>query len=610
MPEPKQFSKEAIRDRLLRRAAALWGYDEGDLQNFDPLVRLLMEASAVELEKVGHAMQESESRMLEQLAALLVPDTATRPRPAWAIAQGQPAEALGRLAPENQFLLKARGGRNTSASDFYFSPPAAVSVVNAALRCVVTPSAVFELDEGDNSRRPLAELPRPSAARGLWLGLDVAASVESWRGFRFYFDWPTPEQQSRFEEHLGQTAWSSLSGVPLSVHLGFGPEAGQNPGDAHLVGGHLADAHLTDLATLWEKRFIYIDENNHWAEKATAPYPEEVGEIFGEQKLKKLTQPLLWLKVEFPGSFPLAGLENITVALNAFPVINRQLHRFTYRLHAGLNAILLDTDESYWDMHSVSDQQGKAYSLATQSSGNNSPNHTYQLRRRGVGRFDRREAKELLYQLTELLRDEQNAFAAQGEEFLAALLRELTQNLARMEQKLGTKRSSDTSPRPFLVIDSPERQSNLLTVAFWSTQAEAANGLPTASRLSPYGAAGAIAGPLTLLTRTTGGRPALEGEEHVHELRKNLLTHDRLLTQEDLRAYCQAELGGSLRKVEISTAFVPGTSVKSGFERCVLVKPHPAGAASDDGDWQARCQLLQTKINRRSSLALPVRVQP
>lgn len=593
------FTKEAIRDRLLRRAAALWGYDEGELQNFDPLVRLLMEASAVELEKVGHAMQASESRMLEQLATLLLPDTATRPRPAWAIAQGQPAEALGRLVPENQFLLKARGGMNTTARDFYFSPPTAMTVVNAALRCVVTPSAIFELDEGDNSRRPLAELPRPSAARGLWLGLDVAASVESWRGFRFYFDWPTPEQQSRFEEHLGQTAWSSLSGVPLSVHLGFGSEAEPSQNDAH----------LTDLASLWEKRFIYIDENNHWAEKATAPYPEEVGEIFGEQKLKKLTKPLLWLKVEFPGSFPLAGLENIAVALNAFPVINRQLHRFTYRLHAGLNAIMLDTDESYWDMHSISDQQGEAYLPATQSSGNSSPNQTYQLRRRGVGRFDRREAKALLYQLTELLRDEQNAFAAQGEEFLAALLRELTQNLARMEQKLGTKRSSDSSPRPFLVIDSPERQSNVLTVVFWSTQAEAANGLPTASRLSPYGAAGAIAGPLTILTRSTGGRPALEGEEHVHELRKNLLTHDRLLTQEDLRAFCQAELGGSLRKVEIGTAFLPGTSAKTGFERCVLVKPHPASGATDAGDWQARCQLLQIKINRRSSLALPIRVQ-
>ncbi len=596
------FTKEAIRDRLLRRAAVLWGYDEADLQNFDPLVRLLMEASAVELEKVGHAMQASESRMLEQLAALLVPDTATRPRPAWAIAQGQPAEALGRLVPENQFLLKARGGRNTASSDFYFSPPAAVSVVNAALRCVVTPSAVFELDEGDNSRRPLAELPRPSAARGLWLGLEVAGSVESWRGFRFYFDWPTPEQQSRFEAHLGQTTWSSLSGVPLSAHLGLSPETGQDS-------PHLADAHLADLATLWEKRFIYIDENNHWPEKATAPYPEEVGEIFGEQKLKKLTQPLLWLKVEFPGSFPLAGLENITVSLNAFPVINRQLHRFTYRLHAGLNAILLDTDESYWDMHGVSDQQGKSYGLATQSNEADSSGHTYQLRRRGVGRFDRREAKEMLYRLTELLHDEQNAFAAQGQEFLAALLRELTQNLARMEQKLGAKRSSDTNPPPFLVIDSPERQSNVLTVAFWSTQAEAANGLPTASRLSPYGAAGTIAGPLTLLTRSTGGRPALEGEEHVHELRKNLLTHERLLTQEDLRAYCQAELGGSLRSVEISTAFVPGISDKAGFERCVLVKPQAVSGLTDVADWQDRCQLLQTKINRRSSLALPIQIQ-
>ncbi len=179
-----------------------------------------------------------------------------------------------------------------------------------------------------------------------------------------------------------------------------------------------------------------------------------------------------------------------------------------------------------------------------------------------------------------------------------------------MEQKLGTKRSADISPSPFLVVESPEQQAHVLAVAFWSTQAEAANGMPTGSRLSPYGAAGSISSPLTLLTRSAGGRAALEGEEHVHELRKNLLTHDRLLTLEDLRAYCYAELGDFLWKVEITTAFMPGASVKAGFERCVLVKPYPAGGVPDPSDWRVHCQLLQTKIDRRSSLALPIRVQP
>ena len=45
------MNQDRIRDRILRRASRMWGYNESETENsFDPLVGLLISACASELE--------------------------------------------------------------------------------------------------------------------------------------------------------------------------------------------------------------------------------------------------------------------------------------------------------------------------------------------------------------------------------------------------------------------------------------------------------------------------------------------------------------------------------------------------------------------------------
>ena len=46
--EPRTFTKERIKSRILKKAADLWGYQEAEIDAFDPLVNLLVEATSVE----------------------------------------------------------------------------------------------------------------------------------------------------------------------------------------------------------------------------------------------------------------------------------------------------------------------------------------------------------------------------------------------------------------------------------------------------------------------------------------------------------------------------------------------------------------------------------
>ena len=47
------FSRDQVRNRMLRRAAEVWGYSESEIDDFDPIVALLVEACSVEFEKIA-----------------------------------------------------------------------------------------------------------------------------------------------------------------------------------------------------------------------------------------------------------------------------------------------------------------------------------------------------------------------------------------------------------------------------------------------------------------------------------------------------------------------------------------------------------------------------
>ena len=51
------MNQDRIKDRILRRASRLWGYNELESENsFDPIVGLLLSAIASELERLGFAL--------------------------------------------------------------------------------------------------------------------------------------------------------------------------------------------------------------------------------------------------------------------------------------------------------------------------------------------------------------------------------------------------------------------------------------------------------------------------------------------------------------------------------------------------------------------------
>ncbi|WP_128548704.1 type VI secretion system baseplate subunit TssF [Larkinella soli] len=604
MFDARYFSKETTRNRLMKRAADLWGYDDRTPDGFDPLVRLLLEACSVEFEKLGRDIQRTELRLIERLAQALCPGVADRPRPAGALVQAVPNEGQTIVTPETALVFRQPSAdRRGETTELFFSPAGEFQLFNATLALLATPAALYQAGSA-GQRSLLAEAVRPVRAgeRRLWLGLKVAPGIPSLSGFSFYFDWPEEASRDRLCDFLPQVRWY-LGKTELPTAGGWlRPEPRQSASSAD------DDLLEQDVQRLWESHFRTIGGVPDFvgSRQTAEAYPAELESRFGSAALGGLKQPLWWVHLDFPQAFPARALDTMTVTVNTFPVLNRRLNQISYRLQPGLNAVPLPSPEAFIGVRSVENQQQVAYQA--DSDFRRFRPRTYVVRQQGVGRFDERDGRALLYQLMELLLDERMAFSAVGEEFLASLTNELSQNLSRLEEKLGSQQSVQTTPRPYLMVRTEER-GDAVFISYWTTLAEQAAVVPPGSVLQLYSGSALNSGELFLLTRPFGGRPRPNEEEYVAELRKNLLTRNRLVTMEDIRTFCLAELGSRLQSVEIRRMFVAGHTASAGFTRCLKVRLKPAGQEFDRAEWAQLCHALQVRIEDRSAAHLPIQVE-
>ncbi|NJM80372.1 MAG: hypothetical protein HC854_13540 [Flavobacterium sp.] len=101
------LSKDQIKDRMLKRAAKKWGYNDVELENvFDPIVNLLFDVCAKELEKISNEIFSSRRRMTERLVDILTPTASAKATPARGILRAYPIEDETTLHNHHQFFIQ------------------------------------------------------------------------------------------------------------------------------------------------------------------------------------------------------------------------------------------------------------------------------------------------------------------------------------------------------------------------------------------------------------------------------------------------------------------------------------------------------------------------
>lgn len=604
----EEFTKAAIKSRLTQKAADMWGYSEADMDGFDPLVQLLLEACSVELEKIGQEINNTQYRLVERLAGLLNPDVVDAPRPAHAIAQAQPREPQVLLPADAQFVFqRPSAGRAAAGPGVFFSPLQPTTLMDGNVRYLATDDQIWRVEAG--IKRPVAGATAASAPaeyRRLWLGVELGPEVVSLAGLSFYFDWLNEPHREAYLAYLPGESWR-LADQLLSVRQGLmapdhdsAPLLHQEYDFLQRVEQHVrslyAPSFVQVVATPGTELQFYLRET----------FPAALAPRFAAEVTQTFTQPLVWLEVRFSHALPTEALNTLTCGLNCFPVLNRRLNKQLFRLQPALNIFPLVSEEAFLAIREVYSLRNVVFRSTNLTTLRENETDTYTLRY-GAGRFDARSGKEALLELLELLRDESRAFTATGTDFVSNTLRELNQNLARLEERLNQTESEQAiDPAPYVML-RPRDANDSVYLEYWSSDGEAGNRLPMGTRLQIYD--GHYIEGAQLLTTSMGGRERPRPEERVHALRKNLLSRNRVVTLEDIRAACWAELGSQLSQVHIDKGFRTGATPTAGFVRCIQVKLTPAPTSRLSAvEWHRAAQELQNLLAGQSAMNLPYEV--
>jgi len=600
----KSFLRAQVKSRMVRRAAELWGYSETELEAFDPLVALLIEACAVEFEKISAEISETQNRLLNRLAQLMNPEVETA-RAAYAIVQLQSTEPTGYVLPDSQFTFRLPGASRSVQGEVYFSPVRKLPVFNASVAFMITPDTLFQIEDGLSKLSVAQATGRQIAPhQTLWLGLDLDDDMTTIEHLSFYFDWQHHPDRATWYQYLPFSEWYA-GDTRLTIHTGL-PHAVQPEVTLMSLEKELDMAGKMERETeaLFEQHFITLATSSTRIDKRNCP--EEIVQLFGQAAAKALKKPLLWLRVQFSHAIPTDALNSLLCSVNCVPVINRKLNRLTYKLQPNFNIIPLDSSGLFLGIRDVRDSSSARLQSVPLGNLLELQARTYTLQY-GINRFDDRSAREMLTNMLDTVRDESSSFSALGEDFLSSIIRELNQTIARLEAK-ADRGDTTQAPVPYLVIKQAEQSENVF-VEYWTCHGSQANRIPAGSKLAAYSDAGVQKDKIYLVTTTHGGKDKLKASEKINQYRKALVSRNRIVTLEDVRATCLKELGEMAQAVEVHRSFMVSQAPNSGFLRCIEVRVKPARSADYNArEWEQRSEQLQTTLEAQSVGNLPFRV--
>lgn len=567
----KKNTKELVKSRLKKTAAKSWGYQESDAEGFDPVIDLLFGACATEFERLSTELYTSQKRILEKVSQILLPEVFLCPVPSYAIMHGKPSSTEKTTTQTDQFVFKKEFPGKTSEKPeqkkIYFSPLPGFRLINAELVFLATSSEILQVNNG--SQREIvfqSETQKFPHESKIWLGLKIDPQVESLKNVSFYFDWYNNPDRNHLLKLLRVSQWF-MDGKSLSVKTGFSKEIDrQYDSETTDINSYLNLNIKTEkrITQFFENQFITITDDSLPVHQS---FPSEFPDFYQSGTIDKLTEELCWIEIKFPEIFPVSKLSGTHVSPTAFPVLNRRLHDSNrpHTLNKDLNILPIITADQFFAIRDiVSSNQIKYQEVPFKRVSDFAPG-TFTVRTEGLKRFDKRDAYEYVQYLQELLREEYIAFESMGSSLMEKELNELQVIINRL--RLNVTKSKETKDNALFVIIKSQLAEDVW-LQFWSTAGASGNNIPAGSVTinTDFDKKN-----LKLLTSSFGGKNSPDQIERIALFKHELLTRNRIVTREDIKMACFAELGNKLEQVEISQKPILSGARSTGFQNCIHI---------------------------------------
>ena len=590
---------------MLRTAMDFW--NTTNVNDIDPLVKLLIEALSSELFNLSNDVKNLENRVLNKISRILASDYLTAPLPAHALLKGIPVENTEILSIKNHFIYKKvaspDAGKTTQEPlDIFFTPIGENKVFKAEIKYTFNGRQIWEHTQ-DMQKTPIINplLQAFIDNNTLWVGIETDPKLNTLQDAGIYFEWPGYTTNNDFYNLLSVTRFYTDQ---QELHTTSGliyEEEEANENKPVFYDQNIINLITRDVKSYYQNRFISLtDDSLNDLDLLKKSYPLQFETWFEPTDLKRL-KSCVWIKMVFPAVIRPDVISELQLHLNCFPVMSRKLHEQKFRIKEMNNIIPIKPSayDHFLSVQNLHDDLDIHYNEIPYSQSEQNFEGNYSIRNGGAERFDSRNAQQIIEYLFELLRDEKAAFAAYGNDFLNSTLKTLEQNISLIEKK--SNQAKDNHELINYLILKPANKASMLYLQFWTTLADTANNIRKGSRLQQFETTKLKADNLRLMTTSVGGRNSLGATERIQAYKYGLTTKDRIVTQADLTSFCQYELGIKLKSIRISKGVSISPNPKEGFKKTtdIYLKPHGENKLSIS-EWDTLLGLLQSKLESRS----------
>jgi hypothetical protein len=615
--ENSRLSKEAIASRMFRNAARFWGLNDTNMDNFDPLVRLLVEACAVEVYRIDSEMASLQRTMTERLAGLLIPEVHIQPRPAHAVVHAAATDSYMYVALESQFLHQKRvasvaNGPLDTTMDVFFSPAGRFKAVSGDVSVIASGTNVYKLTELQARETFQQTTHGKHFGQGIvWVGIDIDPGIDL-TDVSIFFDLKNTPDRSRYLSMLRHVR-CTCNGQTVMLNRGLSQTSFEDH-QLHFE-NELEELYINrrlekQISRIYCDNFLTISTTENGLLKDPGAslfsyYPIEFEQVLHPGDLSQYETKKLWLKFHLPPEYTDQILDDLIVGINCFPVVNRHVNELSYRLNSYFNIIPLLSNEQFFAVKSVegtiTGPEGRSdYVYYPFDQYNDTDKGIYTVRVGDLERFDSRNAAEYINYLIELLRDESRAFAAFGQDFMATTIKDLNQNIGLIEQKLRQNLNLlQTSPTYLLI--NPLQEGDTIFVQYWTCNGAAGNGIRSNTPMDLYEGSAFKKKGLVLMTQSSGGMDKLQNTEILTAFKSVLLSRGRVVTSTDVKNFCAAYLQDRAAAIKVEKGVGISPMPNQGLMPVVKVSITPRRGADSDLDWERVKMELVAELENESA---------
>jgi hypothetical protein len=566
------IKKERIKDQMVNTAARLWGVEESEIEhNFDPLAMLLIEACAAELEKIGHNITESHTRLLDNLAEVILPESLFGAVPASGILQAMPLDNSLDIGTTTAFSLTQKIHRpstnSTETIDLHFSPIGKFRLFKAELAYMISGNKLFSIKE--NGSRELVFSPdKLNNSNEVWLALSAEKMPETLKGLSIYFDLRSNSRANIFYNSLS-FAKCFINDIPVQASHGFSHNEGVEIDHKEiLLSGDDHSAKLNrKIGYIYQNRFLQITDTG---KVAPGVLPAAWRERFPAEMIKKMEgEKLLFIKIELQQNFQQEVFDVVSCSINAFPAVNKKLNSFNYKTDEWLNIIPIPVTGTFFDLASVKSEKGENYKIRPAAGANNIAVGEVIVRSSGVGKTSSQDVREMINNITETIRDQSAYFGQISNDIILSRLREIGKILTGLEDNMGN--ATDKKPEFYYLMMRPKKNGEMIFVNYWTTNDADANNIKAGVAVTAVNNTLINSKKSQTLTSFSGGKKSVSESEKKVILRQQLLSGGKIVSAEDVKLLCMQLYGNKLKKVDVQKGVQVSNKAGEGFKRTIDV---------------------------------------